>query len=343
MRFSIIIPVYNVEKYIRRCMASVMEQSFRDFEVIVVDDETPDNSMQIVQEFVDKYPDMIQVIHQKNTRQGGARNRGILEAKGEYILFVDSDDYVHPDMLKTIDARLRENPCDILVFQFAVVTEDGKLLYVRDFDGLSTGMYLPQTDSKIMQLSWEPVNKVYRREFYINSGMRFPENLSYEDAMVRFALAKASSVLLSCDCLYYYVQSVNSTMRSKLTNRVLNIIPVTELVKQTFAEHGLYERNKWELEASLLRGLLTNINLINRKHPFNPMQKAIADYIADSFPEYHSNSCIDINMKKRIRRLVQHRFFLYWIDEVGIPVLKARLIRLALIQKLNELRKTKKS
>ena len=92
MRFSIIIPVYNVEKYIGKCMDTVMHQSFDDYEVIVVNDETPDNSMAIVQQYVDAFPGKIHVIHQKNTRQGGSRNRGVREAKGEYILFVDSDD-----------------------------------------------------------------------------------------------------------------------------------------------------------------------------------------------------------------------------------------------------------
>ena len=117
MRFSIIIPVYNVEKYIRKCMDTVMNQTFRDYEVIVVNDETPDNSMKIVQEYVDAFPGMIQVIHQKNTRQGGARNNGVTKARGEYLLFVDSDDYVATTMLETVDARLKANPCDVLVLR----------------------------------------------------------------------------------------------------------------------------------------------------------------------------------------------------------------------------------
>ena len=114
MRFSIIIPVYNVEKYIEKCMASVMGQSFTDYEVIVVDDESPDNSMAVVERYAEEYPGKIRMIRQKNTRQGGARNHGVRYAKGDYLLFVDSDDYVHPDMLKTVDERLKQQPCDIL-------------------------------------------------------------------------------------------------------------------------------------------------------------------------------------------------------------------------------------
>ena len=126
MRFSIIIPVYNVEKYIGRCMDTVMHQSFDDYEVIVVDDETPDNSMDIVRKYAEEFPGKIHMIRQKNTRQGGARNRGVTMARGEYILFVDSDDYVHTDMLRIVDERLRDHPCDILVFQHRPVTEQGE-------------------------------------------------------------------------------------------------------------------------------------------------------------------------------------------------------------------------
>ena len=110
-KFSIVIPVYNVEKYIKRCLDSVFNQSFKDFEVIVVNDGTKDNSMDIVENYD------VKIITQKNQGLSVARNTGVKKAKGEYIIFLDSDDYIEKDLLKNINKSLDNNP-DLVRFKY---------------------------------------------------------------------------------------------------------------------------------------------------------------------------------------------------------------------------------
>ena len=116
-KFSIIIPVYNVEKYIGKCLDSVMNQTYHDYEVIVVNDGTKDSSMNIVNNYD------VKVINQKNQGLSAARNTGVKEAKGEYILFLDSDDSIEKDLLKELNKSLKNNP-DLVRFQVQEEFED---------------------------------------------------------------------------------------------------------------------------------------------------------------------------------------------------------------------------
>ena len=120
-KFSIIIPVYNVEKYLKKCLDSVFNQTYKDYEVIVVNDGTKDNSMDIVKDYD------VKVINQKNQGLSAARNAGVKKATGEYLIFLDSDDYWEKDLLKELSKSLKNNP-DLIRFQINEVYEDGKTI-----------------------------------------------------------------------------------------------------------------------------------------------------------------------------------------------------------------------
>lgn len=326
MRFSIIIPVYNVEKYIRRCMESVMNQTFRDYEVIVVNDETPDNSMAIVQEYVNAFPGMIQVIHQKNTRQGGARNNGVSKARGEYILFVDSDDYVALNMLETVDAKLRENPCDILVFRHVPVSPEGKRLGEPEYCALPPGTYLPERDKNVVLIPTGPVNKAFRREFYVETQVWFPEKLLYEDAVTRVLYAMAASVVVCDDVLYYYVQSGNSSMRRKPSEKMLDILTMTDITLQEFRRRGIYEFFRDPLDCALIYGILYILDSINSVQPEHPIQKTMAQYLAGTFPDYRENPCVGKTLGKALDCLIQQRFRMYHFRYLLVSRMKEKLL-----------------
>lgn len=311
MRFSIIVPVYNVEKYIRKCMESVMTQTFRDFEVIVVDDESPDNSMRIVEEFAETYPGMITMIHQKNKRLGGARNTGAGVARGDYLLFVDSDDYVSTDMLAVLDEQLRNHTCDMLVFSYCMVTPEGTPVLKAGLGALRPGLYIPGKHKSLFSLPISAVNKVYRREFYRDCGFQFPEKLLYEDAMTRFLTAKASSVYLHDAVLYYYVQSPGSIMRQKVSDHVLDILKVTDMVLAAFRESGIYEDFRNELDASVLTGILHIFNQVNKADRESKLQDTFASYIREHFGEYESNPSILRENKAAIRCILAGRYGWY--------------------------------
>jgi len=342
MRFSIIIPVYNVEKYIRRCMETVMNQSFDDYEVIVVNDETPDNSMAIVQEFADAAPGKLRVIHQKNTRQGGARNHGVRYAQGEYLIFVDSDDYVSKDMLRVVDQRLRENPCDILVFGHNTVTEAGEPIYEPKYDAIRPGMYHPRECTSVILQSCAPWKKAFRRSFYLETGFQFPEKLLYEDTVVRILFAKAQTMYVCDDRLYYYVQSANSSMRQKLSEKMLDILTVVDMVCRQFREAGLYELYREPLEISLIYAIIHIAEIINRTDRKNPMQIPLADYIATHFPDYACNPYSSAELTKSLDCLLAHDFCRYHYRFLLWNRLKEQLLRIPAVEKLDHFRKTYK-
>ena len=339
MRFSIIIPVYNVERYIRKCMESIMNQTFRDYEVIVVDDESPDRSMDIVAEFAEKYPGMITMIHQKNTRLGGARNRGVKDARGEYLLFIDSDDYVSTDLLESVDTQLKRHDCDLLVFKYLTVTPEGEPIQELGFGPLLPGLYIPSQDRQVLRLPVGACHKVYRRSFYLETGFQFPEKILYEDAVVRFLIAKASSVYLHDAVLYYYVQSPGSIMRRKPSAHVMDILRVTDLVLDSFRNHGIYELFQQELESSALTSLLHVFNLVNKGEKTSPMQDEFAAYIREHFPTFESNPCILKENKAAIRCILEGKYVWYHYRFLRKLELVESVMAFPPVAALNKLRK----
>lgn len=338
MRFSIIIPVYNVERYIRRCMDSLMKQTFDDFEVIVVDDETPDNSMAIVQEFVEQFPDKIRTVRQKNTRQGGARNRGVNMARGEYILFADSDDYVSTDLLQTVDAYLRHTPADILVFRFTSVTESGRELDVAGIGELKPGLYTPMSHEQLLSLSAAPWNKVYRSSFYRGCGMQFPEKLLYEDGMTNLLYASAKTILVCPESLYYYVQSENSSIRQKPSERMLDIITVNGLLKEAFARGGMSDSHRDYLECLLLKSTVYIMDIINEADHNCLLQQKLADYIRKEFPNCLENGYIDRELRNKLEWILAGRFRQYHWNTFVLRKIKNQMLKSAVISRLNAFR-----
>lgn len=337
MRFSIIIPVYNVEKYIDKCLDTVMHQTYDDYEVIVVNDETPDNSMKIVQKYVDMFPGKIQVIHQKNTRQGGARNNGVTKARGEYILFVDSDDYVAGNMLEVVDEKLKENPCDILFFQYTPVSEQGEELpYVRH-NAIAAGVYCPKRDKHLVLLPTGPVNKAFRREFYVGTQLQFPEKLLYEDGVTRLFYAVAESIVVCDDVLYYYVQSANSSIRGDISEKMLDILAVTDIVIQEFQSRGLYDHFREPLECALIYGVLYILDLINGEEPGHPLQEEIAAYLESRFPNYRENPQVSDTLSRALDYLVKRKFKTYHYRILVSSHIKEWMLQNPLGQRLNAL------
>lgn len=328
MRFSIIVPVYNVEKYIDKCMYTLTHQTFDNYEVIVVNDETPDNSMQIVEKYAQAFPGIIRMFHQKNTRQGGARNNGVAQAKGEYIMFVDSDDYVALNMLEMIDTRLRETPCDILVFSHVTVSEESEILQEYRPNLLKPGIYVPKNDMAILLLGCTPWAKAYRREFYLGTGMKFPEKILYEDAVTRLLYASAESVAICDDRLYYYVQSKNSTIRQGVSEKMLDILTVSDIVLEDFAQRGMLDEFWYPLESSLLYGILYILDLINGIEKNHPIQIKIADYIREKFPDYPQNPWVDKTLCRAMDYVTSYDFQKYHYRIRMISKIKEQILRI---------------
>ena len=128
-KISVIIPVYNTEKYLRRCFDSVIAQDYKNLEIVIINDGSEDNSEQIINEYKKKYPELISYYKKENSGVADTRNFGIEKAQGDYIMFLDSDDYIDKALLKTLEEYVNKN-IDLIKFKLQRVNEEGKTLEI---------------------------------------------------------------------------------------------------------------------------------------------------------------------------------------------------------------------
>ena len=124
-KFSLIVPVYRIEEYLPKCIDSVLAQTCQDFELLLIDDGSPDGCGKICDDYAARHPDRIRAVHQPNGGAGAARNHGIRLSHGEYLLFVDGDDYLSPDFLAALTEVIEKTPADLVLFG-ALVERDGR-------------------------------------------------------------------------------------------------------------------------------------------------------------------------------------------------------------------------
>lgn len=213
-KFSIIVPVYNVEKYIKKCLDSIFSQSFKDFEVIVVNDGTKDNSIDIVKDYD------VTIINQKNQGLSSARNNGVKKAHGDYLIFVDSDDYIEKDLLKNLNESLNNNP-DVVRYQVKDIIEEKVIEYnekeFENLDGVEAFKII--TGFHYVEPAW-----LYcvNRKYYLDNKFSFKTGTYHEDfGLTPLIVFKAKVVNSINYCGYCYVQRSGSIMTSKNYEKTL--------------------------------------------------------------------------------------------------------------------------
>ncbi len=227
-KISIIVPVYNCEKYISNCINSILEQSFKDFELILVDDGSSDRSFEICESFAKK-DNRVRAIHQPNSGVSRARNRGLDEAKGEYIGFVDGDDCVDKEMYKRLYKNLADNNADISICGIVnyFVKKDGTTEKVRQsqVDGfwIFSGEQALKEALQSRLYSVNPVNKLFKRELF--DKLRYPEGKISEDAfLIPVVISKAGKVVYDSKPMYYYLRRENSITTSNFSDRDWDVV-----------------------------------------------------------------------------------------------------------------------
>ena len=182
-KISVIIPVYKVEEYLKRCVDSVIGQTLRDIEIILVDDGSPDNCPAICDEYAKK-DDRVRVIHKKNGGLSDARNAGIDIAKGEFLGFVDSDDYIEADMYEYLYDLVKKENAEISMCEFfhcyqGKEPEKNEKISVETVDSETAIYYVLESKKASLTVA----NKIYKREIF-GSDLRFPVGKIQEDAFV---------------------------------------------------------------------------------------------------------------------------------------------------------------
>ncbi len=213
---SIIVPVYNVEKYLEKCVDSILSQTYKNIELILVDDGSTDKSSAICDEYEKRDP-RVKVRHKQNGGQADARNQGIKMATGEYIGFIDSDDSVHPEMYEKLYRAISEQGADLSLCDYKYVDDNGADYYRKNpiTRGTFTGVeIMAKLQEPAPSVYITPVNRLYKREIF--DGLEFPVGKINEDAGIAYLVYdRAEKVATIEDKLYYYLQRRGSTMHTR--------------------------------------------------------------------------------------------------------------------------------
>ena len=179
---SVIVPIYNVEKYIESCLTSLENQEFDAYEVILMDDGSTDKSRDIAEQFVAKNPDKFKLFHQENAGQSAARNNGLKFACGKYIAYVDSDDTVESNYLKVMYEMAQKTDADLVFCAFRSVDEEGNCIKEVHENGFTSGVIYNIKEEKTLLMMENSVwNKLFKREIIQNEKLLFPDRVWAED------------------------------------------------------------------------------------------------------------------------------------------------------------------
>lgn len=313
-KVSIIVPVYNVEKYIRKCLESLVNQTLKDIEVIVVNDGSPDNSQSIIDEYVKKYPHIIKSYVKENGGQGSARNYGYQKATGEYIGFVDSDDYVSLDMYEKLYNKAILNKSDIVICKYTVIDENNNS---KEYQYL----FNKTNNDKIDYLfnNTGVCNKIYKRNLL--KKFEFRSKVWYEDIdFIIKILLKAKKISSIEDELYYYLVREGSTMNNNNIKKNLDILAAFDSILNYILENKEYQKYSDEIEfIAIYHIYITAIaRIINIKHTKGKKEiiNKLIKYMNEKFPNYKNNKYLYLlNRNKRIiYNLIKYK--LYFIVKI---------------------------
>ena len=317
-KYSIVVPVYNVEEYIEKCINSILKQDYHDFEIIIVNDGSTDGSKDIIDEIAKKHPEIIKVIHQKNKGLGGARNTGLEQARGEYVWFVDSDDTIRADALTVINCFLEKEQADLLAFDLMDVDEQGNHLAKEkgitwEYKGVFSINEMPQ----ILFVSPSACNKIFKRTLFEQDHIRFPEHVWFEDL---FTIPKiylhAKKIGYIDESLYLYLQRQGSIMKNSNIEKNKDIMGALEEIVLYYKKNDVYERFKEEMEYLAIVNvyLLASVRVLkgNRK---SYLLSELKGYMEKNFPEYKKNKYYPLLPKKHkiVIQLLDKKH--YWLLE----------------------------
>ena len=243
---SIIIPVYKVEKYLEKCIQSLINQTYENLQIILVDDGSPDNCGKICDEYAKK-DHRIEVIHKSNGGLSDARNKGLEIAKGEYIGFIDSDDYIESDMYEVLYNLLKQYNAYVSICNFYTVSQ-GKIAIKNAENGIKEYNRIEilkevLLDNNIQSYAW---NKLYKKELF--DEIKYPVGKKYEDIGTTFyLLEKCNKVVVTGKPEYYYINRqdsiVNNVTETTITDYIELIMQRYDYIEENIKELSSYNKD----------------------------------------------------------------------------------------------------
>ena len=288
-KISVIVPVYNAKKYIKKCLDSLVKQTLKDIEIIVVNDCSLDNVEKILDKYKAKYKNVKIYTNRKNKGIGYTRNLGIKKAKGEYISFVDSDDYLDKNYYEKMYLYAKENELDMVVSDIKKVNETYDVIgyeRVEDFEisNLKTNYDL------LLNINLGPTNKLYKRELFTD--VLFPEDLKYEDLAILPKLISKANKMGKVNGVYYNYLIHSNSETTSMNPKVIDILRVMNIVNSDLKKLSYYKKIKEYVEYLNIR-TITRYTL-QQKYQENKKTKKIFinaafEYLNFNFPNWKNN------------------------------------------------------
>lgn len=298
MKLSIIVPVYNMaaDQKLEYCMNSLVNQTVDDYEIIAVDDASTDNSLEILRTYEEKYQDKVRVIHYEvNKRQGGAKNEGLRAATGEWIGFIDSDDWVTPDFYEKLLSRAEETGADLVGCDYNLVDEHtmqvGKV--VQNNSAEQTGVLDEMKHKSLIMRSGSMVIKIYKHQVIQDNNLDFPEGIFYEDncAGPLWSLYFTQYERVE-EPMYYYYQHQVSTVHHISEQKCRDRMTAAALFYEECKKRGFLEKYHAEIEYRFteLYYVITLFSYLQGvKHPKISFVKELRKGVEERFPEFAMN------------------------------------------------------
>lgn len=311
-KISVIVPVYNAENYLNRCIESVLTQTYTDWQMVLVDDGSEDESLKVCQKYAD-LDNRIRVIHQENAGPGIARNTGIAAANGDYIVFIDSDDYIEKDYFQL----LSEHDEDVVFINVRDVDEDGRVIK-EDFMARNKNLSIETILRRQMtgKIDWGGVRKALKINILRDNNIKYTKHRIGEEALYSFqVLWYAKSVAFIDKPLYNYVQRGDSQSHLKVDDPWGG---VALAMKDKVQEMDLYPKFANTINAFLLTASAVSANCLANNYPFSSYltevkrcRRHLEEVIDRKYPIDKKN----MSGKARIVGwLLQHRFYLLiWV------------------------------
>lgn len=301
---TVIVPIYKVESYLRRCVDSILQQTYKNLEIILVDDGSPDLCPVICDEYADM-DERVRVIHKVNGGLSDARNAGIEIAHGKYIAFVDSDDYIDERMYEILYKNLTDNNADISACEFIKTYDGAEIANPTTKESVEVFNNLQAMENLYNDLYLQTVvawNKLYKKDIFIS--IRYPFGKVNEDEyVIHLILHRAQDVVYTNLPLYYYVQRTDSIMGEEYNLKRLDVLSALKK-RMIFFENMKYNKLYIKAYYSYMYSIKNNYTLVRKNYP---EEKDICEKLRGAFAE----SLAKNQIKFPVKVYVKFRLFLF--------------------------------
>lgn len=286
-KVTIVVPIYNSERYLEKCLDSILKQTYQDFEILTVNDGSRDRSLEILEKYKKKYPEKIIVINQENKGVAQTRNESIQRANGEYIMFIDDDDYIDEDYIEKFIIEAEKNNYDIVLGGYRRITEELKVLKTKKLDDVEWSKF-------IIMAPWA---KIYKKNYLIKNNINFLQSNIGEDVFFNLKAMNFSDRIKIIDYVgynwFYNTKSVSNTIQKnitkldvyKLLNSSYNMLKNAEILEKKYELIMTYFTRYiiWLLSFSV-KGM--KFKIISKEY------ENLFKWLETKFPEYKKNKNI---------------------------------------------------